>query len=233
MDNTEIKINLYRINNKILKLIFYIIISIYLFIQFILLSNFLFKYFKSKNYGYLLEKICQTKNTEFESERFQLYNNIDEFKIEHNKKINYTLILSLILIYGIIYGMILSYIIYDFYYNIIITENNDIKKMFYYVLLSLSSIISIGYLPYYIGIKFDNIKNKILLEADDYLLNIFAILSVILLIVNYYNEFKSNYNNILLITLIISFYLILYYIKKFINMYKNNIGNDNINYELN
>jgi len=103
MDNTEIKINLYRINNKILKLIFYIIISIYLFIQFILLSNFLFKYFKSKNYGYLLEKICQTKNTEFESERFQLYNNIDEFKIEHNKKINYTLILSLILIYGIIY----------------------------------------------------------------------------------------------------------------------------------
>ncbi len=228
MDNTEIKINLYRINNKILKLIFYIIISIYLFIQFILLSNFLFKYFKSKNYGYLLEKICQTKNTEFESERFQLYNNIDEFKIEHNKKINYTLILSLILIYGIIYGMILSYIIYDFYYNIIITENNDIKKMFYYVLLSLSSIISIGYLPYYIGIKFDNIKNKILLEADDYLLNIFAILSVILLIVNYYNEFKSNYNNILLITLIISFYLILYYIKKFINMYKNNIGNDNI-----
>lgn len=233
MDNTEIKINLYRINNKILKLIFYIIISIYLFIQFILLSNFLFKYFKSKNYGYLLEKICQTKNTEFESERFQLYNNIDEFKIEHNKKINYTLILSLILIYGIIYGMILSYIIYDFYYNIIITENNDIKKMFYYVLLSLSSIISIGYLPYYIGIKFDNIKNKILLEADDYLLNIFTILSVILLIVNYYKKFKSNYNNILLITLIISFYLILYYIKKFINMYKNNIGNDNINNELN
>jgi hypothetical protein len=236
MDNTEIKINLYRINNKILKLIFYIIISIYLFIEFILLSNFLFKYFKSKNYGYLLEKICQTKNTEFESERFQLYNNIDKFKIEHkySKKINYTLILSLILIYGIIYGMILSYIIYDFYYNIIISENNDIKKMFYYVLLSLSSIISIGYLPYYIGIKFDNIKNKILLEADDYLLNIFAILSVILLIVNYYNKFKSNYNNILLITLIISFYLILYYIKKFINMYKNNIGNDNIiNYELN
>jgi|UniRef100_A0A6C0JN70 hypothetical protein len=228
MDNTEIKINLYRINNKILKLIFYIIISIYLFIQFILLSNFLFKYFKSKNYGYLLEKICQTKNTEFESERFQLYNNIDEFKIEHNKKINYTLILSLILIYGIIYGMILSYIIYDFYYNIIITENNDIKKMFYYVLLSLSSIISIGYLPYYIGIKFDNIKNKILLEADDYLLNIFTILSVILLIVNYYKKFKSNYNNILLITLIITFYLIIYYIKKFINMYKNNIGNDNI-----
>ena len=229
MDNTEIKINLYRINNKILKLIFYIIISIYLFIQFILLSNFLFKYFKSKNYGYLLEKICQTKNTEFESERFQLYNNIDKFKIKHNKKINYTLILSLILIYGIIYGMILSYIIYDFYYNIIITENNDIKKLFYYVLLSLSSIISIGYLPYYIGIKFDNIKNKILLEADDYLLNIFAILSVILLIVNYYKKFKSNYNNILLITLIISFYLILYYIKKFINMYKNNIGNDDIN----
>jgi hypothetical protein len=234
MDNTEIKINLYRINNKILKLIFYIIISIYLFIQFILLSNFLFKYFKSKNYGYLLEKICQTKNTEFESERFQLYNNIDKFKIEHkySKKINYTLILSLILIYGIIYGMILSYIIFDFYYTIIKTEYNDIKKMFYYVLLSLSSIISIGYLPYYIGIKFDNIKNKILLEADDYLLNIFAILSGILIIVNYYNKLIINYSNILLITLIISFYLILYYIKKFINMYKNNIGNDNINNEL-
>lgn len=232
MDNTEIKINLYRINNKILKLIFYIIISIYLFIQFILLSNFLFKYFKSKNYGYLLEKICQTKNTEFESERFQLYNNIDKFNIKENKTINYTLILSLILIYGIIYGMILSYIIFDFYYNIIINENNDIKKMFYYVLLSLSSIISIGYLPYYIGIKFDNIKNKILLEADDYLLNIFAILSGILIIVNYYNKSTINYNNILLITLIISFYLILYYIKKFINMYKNNIGNDNINNEL-
>ena len=210
MDNTEIKINLYRINNKILKLIFYIIISIYLFIQFILLSNFLFKYFKSKNYGYLLEKICQTKNTEFESERFQLYNNIDEFKIEHNKKINYTLILSLILIYGIIYGMILSYIIYDFYYNIIITENNDIKKMFYYVLLSLSSIISIGYLPYYIGIKFDNIKNKILLEADDYLLNIFAILSVILLIVNYYNEFKSNYNIFTISNKLIDFQILSY-----------------------
>lgn len=232
MDNTEIKINLYRINNKILKLIFYIIISIYLFIQFILLSNFLFKYFKSKNYGYLLEKICQTKNTEFESERFQLYNNIDKFNIKENKTINYTLILSLILIYGIIYGMILSYIIFDFYYTIIKTENNDIKKMFYYVLLSLSSIISIGYLPYYIGIKFDNIKNKILLEADDYLLNIFAILSGILIIVNYYNKLTINYNNILLITLIISFYLILYYIKKFINMYKNNIGNDNINNEL-
>ena len=228
MDNTEIKINLYRINNKILKLIFYIIISIYLFIQFILLSNFLFKYFKSKNYGYLLEKICQKKNTEFESERFQLYDNIDKFNIKENKTINYTLILSLILIYGIIYGMVLSYIIYEFYYNIIIAENNDIKKMFYYVLLSLSSIISIGYLPYYIGIKFDNIKNKILLDADDYLLNIFAILSVILLIVNYNNKFISKYNNILLITLIISFYLILYYIKNFIKMYKNNIGNDNI-----
>ena len=218
--------------NILIKFIFYLIIVIYLSIQLLLLTKFIFNYFYYKNYGNLLKKICLKKNNEFETDRFQIYTNINKFNIlnEKNNNINYHILLSIILIYGIIYGIILCYILYNFLTNIIHNSNNDLYNIFYYILLYSSCIIVIGYIPYYIGIKFNNISNTIVSYIDNYLLKAFGILSFIILIINYKNP--NNLSFPLLFTVILCFNIIVYYIKKFIEMYKNIIIVKNNDYKL-
>ena len=107
-------------NNDILKnLIIYItyIIILYIIIEEIYnISIFVFNYNYNFDYGLMLRKICNNEYFEYETERFQLYNNIADLRLQndiYNKK-NY---MTLLLIFSIFISIIISYIFSEIFYH--------------------------------------------------------------------------------------------------------------------
>ena len=107
------ELNSFIIQNIIKNITKYIIISlfiIYVIIEIISISKFSFDYNYYNNYGKNLKIVCKNKNFEFETDRYQLYNNILKNILQNdtNKSYNYIIILSIILMFSIIFGLLIS-----------------------------------------------------------------------------------------------------------------------------
>ena len=72
------------------------LISIYIIIQLLLITDFNFKYITNMDYGNTLKKVCKNNYLEYETGRFQLYTNITKSILSNDDDniINYILILS-------------------------------------------------------------------------------------------------------------------------------------------
>jgi len=136
-------INLDDYNKPIKSIINFITIIIAFYIIFdeiFKLTLFVYKYNYNYNYGDLLNNLCGNENTEHDTNRFQLYSNINEIKLNNDiyNKTNYILIALIIsIIFTII--IILSFSLL-FHYSFIIDgkckvlkeldNNSEIKQFF-------------------------------------------------------------------------------------------------------
>ena len=134
------------------------LISIYIIIQLLLITDFNFKYINNMDYGNTLKKVCKNNYLEYETGRFQLYTNIIKSILSNDDDniINYILILSIILIFTILISCIVTYILYTYISDIKknYDGDNDIFKTILNVLLILTCSISLIYIPLYIGYNF-------------------------------------------------------------------------------
>ena len=226
MDDKENKV--YILAKKIIIYITIIIISVYILIQLISLTKFSYTYMKYKNYGDELKKRCMNDYIEYETDRYQLFNNIMKYKLnnDNDNNANYLLILIISIIYSIIFSIILFTIIFKILYQF--SQENNNYKYFYYLLILILGIIILGYIPLYLGLKIDNIN--LFNKYEKYInntLRIFIILSIItVLIISLHSDDKINK---LFILFIIGFFIgIIYYIKLIINLYINR--DENVKY---
>ena len=218
MDDKENKV--YILAKKIIIYITIIIISVYILIQLISLTKFCYTYMNYKNYGNELKKRCMNDYIEYETDRYQLFNNIIKYKLnnDNDNNANYLLILIISIIYSIIFSIILFTIIFKILYKLSVDNNNF--KYFYYLLILILGIIIIGYIPLYLGLKIDNIN--LFNKYEKYInktLQIFIILSIITVLII---SIQSDKINNLFILFIMCFFIgIIYYVKLIINLYIN------------
>mgnify|MGYP006078906401 CR=1 FL=1 len=230
-----------NITKKIIYFIIFGIITIYIFLELISITNFTYNYVKLEKYGEKLKKRCKNDNIEFETSRYQIYNNILNYLQNNDKdsKSNYIIVLIIFLIFSITFSVITTYILYkviDEIKNINLDNSNEFKFICN-ILILLACVTSISYIPIYVGVYFDINNNWNINDFENIMKKIlygFAILCAIILIIrlNVYNNFREySYGNIFIITLI-GFYMgIIYYTKKIINYYKNNIIKIDYKYE--
>jgi len=217
----------------------YVIISlfiIYIAIEIISITKFSFDYNYNYNYGKKLKDVCKNRNLEFETNRYQLYSNIVKNIIQNttNTSYNYVIILSIILIFAIIFGLLITYILYNFINDIIISDKNNTDKFKYicYLMMIMICGFSLIITPLYIGYNFD-INNEFKLDIFNnyvkYAENIIGILIIVMIIINintYNLVFASNYKygNSFIIIMSLLFYLCLYLTKSIISFYKKKIS---------
>jgi len=222
-----------NIAKKIVYFIIFGIITVYILIQLISISNFSFNYYKLEKYGEGLKTRCKNNNIEFETSRYQIYNNILNYLLNNDKdnKINYIIILFIFLTFVIIFTIISTFILYIIINEIkTINSNNSIEFNFLCnILIVFTCLISICYFPFYIGKHLDNNNKWDINEFENimnYILYGFIILCIIIFIIrlNVYNYYKNySYGNIFFITLIVLYFGIAFYTKLMIKFYKNNI----------
>ncbi len=201
---------------KIIILITTIIITSYIIIQIILLTQFTYNYVNLHNYGYNLKKICKNNNNEYETSRYQLYNNLDEniMKNDNNNKNNYILIIALSTIFSILFSLLLTYVMYI---EIQKTKKETNSPTFYNILTLVMCLLSIIYIPLITGLKIDK------KEFDKKILN-YILYGYILLYI--YILFKNNnkiFSNVFLITLIVIYLSVIHYTNKILDFYINKI----------
>jgi|TARA_Y100000389_G_scaffold42697_1_gene37371 hypothetical protein len=222
--------------NIIIKIIFIILITIYILIEIIRLTIFSYKYIKSYHYGRELKKNCKSEYIEYETERYQIYNKILDNLLDYYNESNNLFMLIFILIYGILLSLIISYIIYDIIKNL--KKNNKLNSIIFdnicLLLIIIGCLISIIYIPLMIGLKFDKYKNNYNEKIMNILLYILIgiIISIIILYIKYYksnNNESIRYNKIFIITLISIYIGVIYYIKNVIDMYIYNKNNKDEN----
>ena len=217
------------------------LISIYIIIQLLLITDFNFKYINNMDYGNTLKKVCKNNYLEYETGRFQLYTNIIKSILSNDDDniINYILILSIILIFTILISCIVTYILYTYISDIKknYDGDNDIFKTILNVLLILTCSISLIYIPLYIGYNFD-INNENSLNSFNKIINYvefaFIILIGINLYLNYlnYNKDKDySHTDSFVIFSSILLLLCIYLTKSIISYYKNK--NQEINFKKN
>lgn len=217
------------------------LISIYIIIQLLLITDFNFKYITNMDYGNTLKKVCKNNYLEYETGRFQLYKNITKLILSNDDDniINYTLILSIILIFTILISCIITYILYKYISDIKknYDGDNDIFKTILNVLLILTCSVSLIYIPLYIGYNFD-INNENSLNSFNKIINYvefaFIILIGINLYLNYlnYNKDKDySHTDSFVIFSSILLLLCIYLTKSIISYYKNK--NQEINFKKN
>lgn len=227
-----------EVNNSIIENIVknitkYIMISlftVYIVIEIITITKFSFNYNYNFNYGNKLKSECKNKNIEFETERYQLYNNILSNIFENNtKKIyNYTIVLSVILIFAIIFGLLITYILYHYINDIINSDENNSTKftILCYMMMILICGFSLIILPLFIGYNLDKNNSHKTNEFNNYIKYAeygFAILLLVMIIihVNTYNIAKNySYTTNFIIALSVIFYLCIYLVKSIISYYK-------------
>ena len=230
-----------NITKKITYFVVFGIITIYILFQFISVSNFSYNYLKLKNYGNNLKKRCKNNNIEYETSRYQIYNNILNYLLNNDKdnKSNYFIILIIFIIFVIFFSLLTTYILYKIIDEIkyINLNNTEEFKFLCTILIIITCLISITYLPIYIGKQLDNNNKWDIYEFEKYMkyiLNGFILLCSIILLIrfNVYNNFRNyTYGNIFIITLIGIYVGIVYYTKKIIDFYKNNIVKIDYKYE--
>lgn len=227
------ELNSFIIENIVKNITKYLIISlfiIYIIIELISISKFTFDYNYNYNYGKKLKSVCNNKNIEFETERYQLYNNILNNILENNtnKSYNYVIVLSIILIFSIIFGFVITYILY-YYINDIINSNvNNSKmfKMFCYAMIVIICGFSLIIFPLYIGYNFDKNNEYKLNDFHKYIKYseiIFNSLLATMIIINmntYKNTYNYKYGNNFIIIISLLFYLCFNLTKSIISYYK-------------
>ena len=227
------ELNSFIIENIVKNITKYIIILlfiIYVIIELITISTFTFSYNYNYNYGKKLKSVCNNKNLEFETERYQVYNNILNNILENNrnKSYNYVIILSIILIFSIIFGLVITYILYYFINDIINSDVNNSKilkmlcKMMMFIICGFSLII----FPLYIGYNLDKNNEYKLNDFNTYITYaeiIFNSLLAILIIINmntYNDTYNYKYGNNFIIIISILFYFCFNLTKNIISYYK-------------
>lgn len=238
---------------KTLSVIIYLISFILIFEEIFRLSYFVYKYNKSYDYGKILQKNCKKEYIERETSRFHIALNENDIFIsntENNKKLYFTLILIISILFTSIISIIFSIIIYNIYCNINFNNLNDYKiqhKIYIFIIL-LICIITIIYPILLIFYKLKELKYRknISLFSNSGNINrfipyilIFIVLIILKTVIIYYNyqvpNFKiitedNNKNNIydlIIFTIYTFIYLVvIYYITNFIILY--NYYNENI-----
>ena len=217
------------------------LISIYIIIQLLLITDFNFKYITNMDYGNTLKKVCKNNYLEYETGRFQLYTNITKSILSNDDDniINYILILSIILIFTILISCIVTYILYKYISDIKnnYDGDNDIFKTILNVLLILTCSLSLIYIPLYIGYNFD-INNENSLNSFNKIMNYVEFAFIILIGINLYLNYL-NYNkdkdyshaDSFVIFSSILLLLCIYLTKSIISYYKNK--NQEINFKKN
>lgn len=230
----EPELNSFIIENIVKNITKYIIISlfiIYIIIEFITVSKFAFNYNYNYHYGKKLKSVCNNKNIEFETERYQLYNNILNNILENNtnKSYNYVIVLSIISIFSIIFGLVITYILYN-YISDIINSNKDNSStkfiIFCYTMILIICGFSLIIFPLYIGYNFDKINEYKLNDFNNYIkyaIIIFNSLLAIMIIINMntrINNYPYKYGNNFIIIISLLFYLCFNLTKSIISYYK-------------
>lgn len=225
-----------NITNNITKYMIISLFAIYVIIEIITITKFTFDYNYNYNYGKKLKHACNNKNIEFETNRYQLYNNILNNILQNttNSSYNYIIFLSIILIFAIIFGLLITYILYNYINDIISIDkdNSDKFKLFCYLMMIMICGFCLIIVPLYIGYHFDK-NNEFKLDTFDryvkygeYLIGILITIMVIVNMNLYKIEYKSDYNygNNFVITMGLLFYLCLYLTKSVISFYKKKIN---------
>jgi len=225
-----------NITNNITKYMIISLFAIYVIMEIITITKFTFVYNYNYNYGKKLKHACNNKNIEFETNRYQLYNNILKNILQNttNSSYNYIIFLSIILIFAIIFGLLITYILYNYINDIISIDkdNSDKFKLFCYLMMIMICGFCLIIVPLYIGYHFDK-NNQFKLDTFDRYVKygeyLIGILITIMVIVNMnlykiqYN-IKYNYGNNFVITMSLLFYLCLYLTKSVISFYKKKIN---------
>lgn len=227
------ELNSFIIENIVKNITKYIIISlfiIYIIIELITISKFTFNYNYNFDYGKKLKSVCNNKNIEFETERYQLYNNILNNIVENNtnKSYNYVIVLSIILIFSIIFGFVITYILYYYISDIINSDVNNSKMfiMFCYIMILIICGFSVIIFPLYIGYNFDKNNEYKLNDFNKYIKYaeiIFNSLLAVMIIINmntYNDTYNYKYGNNLIIIIGLLFYLCFNLTKSIISYYK-------------
>ena len=226
---------------NIITLFVIFLISIYIIIQLLLITDFNFKYITNMDYGNTLKKVCKNNYLEYETGRFQVYTNITKSILSNDDDniINYILILSIILIFTILISCIVTYILYKYISDIKknYEGDNDIFKTILNVLLILTCGVSLIYVPLYIGYNFD-VNNENSLNSFNKIMNYvefaFIILIGINLYLNYLNYSKNKdytHTDSFVIFSSILLLICIYLTKSIISYYKNK--NQEINFKKN
>lgn len=225
-----------NITNNITKYMIISLFAIYVIMEIITITKFTFDYNYNYNYGKKLKDACNNKNIEFETNRYQLYNNILNNILQNttNSSYNYIIFLSIILIFAIIFGLLITYILYNYINDIISIDkdNTDKFKLFCYLMMIMICGFCLIIVPLYIGYHFDK-NNQFKLDIFDryvkygeYLIGILITIMVIINMNVYKIQYKSDYNygNNFVISMGLLFYLCLYLTKSVISFYKKKIN---------
>tara|TARA_B110000858_G_C17805387_1_gene477669 strand:+ start:1262 stop:4594 length:3333 start_codon:yes stop_codon:yes gene_type:complete len=227
------EVNSFIIENILKNITKYTIITlviVYIIVELITITIFLFYYNFNYNYGNKLKIECKNKNIEYETERYQLYNNILNYIIGNSSDniINYIIILSIILLLSIIFSIVITYILYNYINDIKNCDkyNSNILKIFCSIMIVSICGISLTLIPVYIGYNFDNNNESITRKFNNnikYFEIAFGLLLIVMIIININTNnitYQYKYGNIFIVSIIIMFYLCIYLVKSIITYYK-------------
>ena len=209
---------------KILNITLNTIVFIIIFNQLITLTNFAYIYNFYYDYGNKLKTVCKKENVEYETNRYQLNNNIKNIEINNY---NHHIILILSIIFTVTISIIFTFIFYNEFCNM---NNNfvfyNFKCKLYILCIIMITLCILIYPILLIILKLFNLKynneisvfNHNINKKNLYIiLSIFSCLIIFKLIIIYYNynipdfvKGKQNKNTRYIELLYFIFYLSIY-----------------------
>jgi hypothetical protein len=170
----------------ILKIIIFIIIFLVIFDQVVSLTMFAYNYNKYYDYGKMMRATCDTNYTEYETERFQIAQNLMNIKIGNdNTNTRYHLI---IFILSIILALYINYFFtFMFFETMFADTTSTISKAFSSTNKEAASTTFIGSALSVVSFFKDEInefinKNSILQRIGSYILVFFKVISILYLV---------------------------------------------------
>ena len=189
-------------NKSIKKIVFIItfIITFYIiFDELYKLSILIYNYNYNYNYGYSLKKLCGNDYIEFETSRFQIYNNLIKYKLNNDiyNKNNYIL---LILIYTIIISIIIILSFGVLFYNSFIFDDKKFEtntNIYKFLDCTCGTICT------------DNINTTFITKFLLFIIIIILPFTILFTILFNY-DLSMNNNNFLIIYILLFFILIIF-----------------------
>lgn len=193
-------------NNKtkqyILSIIIFIIIGLVIIDQIVRLTSFIINYDYNFNYGRMLKQVCGDAYFEYETERYNITQNLDKYYIKNDNFYNqyYQLIYAFSIIVGIIISFVFALLFIDTTFSI-----SDIFK----------KVLNIKKFSDVFSTIFESIKSYNIINVIYFLIKVLLIFYIILIIPIYLilaftsnvdiSPFNINIGNIISHTLIFSF----------------------------
>lgn len=115
------------ISRKIIIYITYIMILYIIIEELYYLTSFVYSYNTAYDYGLMLKNMCNNEYFEYETERFQLYNNIVGLRLDNDKynKKNY---MTMVLVLSLVIGIIISFVFANLFYHNFIEDYKNCTK---------------------------------------------------------------------------------------------------------